>query len=226
MRLRTWLLLTVCALLVVESPELRALAQPPNRPKTTSEKLASGSDAPADLEITLSEDAVTRIAAAAMPLTLQGTNTAKVEVPVIGFVEVKATWTAVVSNPKITITTDTVSFEADAAVSVAPLNYQDKVHGKVDVIYDKKKNQLVVKMKDVAMNVNLRHNGGGATVKVDITDQMPPLELPIGLPPPVLKVAKKTVRVELSPKIEYLEGKVRVSSPLKIVVPKSSLKQN
>ena len=43
---------------------------------------------------------------------------------------------------------------------------------KLDVIYDKKKNHLVIKMKDITMNLNLRREGVGATIKVDITDQM------------------------------------------------------
>ena len=161
-----------------------------------------------------------------MPLTLRGTSPVRVELPVVGFVEVEASWVAVVSNPKISIEKDAARFEADVAVAVAPLNYEDKVHGELDVNYDKKKNQLFVKIKDVTLNLNLQHEGVGATAKVDITDQMPPIELPVGLPNPVLKIARKTVRVELSPRIEYLEGRVRVSSPLKLVKAKNAPKRN
>ncbi len=105
------------------------LAKPPKTPKRTSEQLAPDSNLSADLEITVSQDAVTRIAAAAMPLTLRGTSPVRVEVPVVGFVEVEAFWVAVVSNPKISIEKDAARFEADVAVAVAPLKYEDKVHG-------------------------------------------------------------------------------------------------
>lgn len=187
-----------------------------------SENRDSGLADPPDAEIFLSQDAVTRIAAASMPLTLQGTNKARVAAPVIGVSEVEASWTAIISNPRITIEKDAASFDADAAVSIGSLNYKHKVHGQLDMIFDKKKNQIVVKTNNVAMNLNLKQEGRGAAVKVDISDEMPQIEFRVGLPTSVLKLGKKTVRVELSPKVEYLEGRVRISSPLKIVAPKTS----
>ena len=215
-------LLFAASMLLVFAPMVIVSAQPSKTPPSPPGESTPRSEPPSDLEIVLSQDAVTRIAAAATPLTLQGTNTAKVEFPVVGFVEVEANWAAVVSNPKNSFEKDAARFEADAAVSAEPLRYQDKVRGKLDVTYDKKKNRLLVTMKEVAMKLNLRREGVGASIKVDITDQLPLIELPVGLPHPVLKVAKRTVRVELSPKIEYLEGMVKVSSPLGILEPKNA----
>lgn len=179
----------------------------------------------ADIAVFVSQQTVTQLANAVMPLTLRGTEVAKVTVPVAGEIEVKVPWVAVVSNPKIVIIKDAAQFDADVAVTAGPLNYKDTVHGDLDVTYDKKKNQLVIKVNKAVMNLKLRPEQGPAMIKVDVADQLPLIDLPVGLPSPVLKVAKKAVRLELDPKVGYQEGAVAVTSSVKVIVPKHSERQ-
>ncbi|MFQ5904702.1 MAG: hypothetical protein ACE5JO_13535 [Candidatus Binatia bacterium] len=167
-----------------------------------------------DITITLSQETVGRFAQIVMPVTLRGTETVSVSAPILGTIQVNVAWVAVASNPKIAIKRDAATFDADVTVRASPLQYKDKVHGSLNATFDKRRNQVVIKVKQAFLNLRVQQAGVGTVTKVDVTDRLPNFEIPVAFPAPILKVGKRTVRVETDPKVIFGDGLVIITSKI------------
>jgi hypothetical protein len=74
------------------------------------------------------------------------------------------TWT--VKNPKVTITTDKVRFQADAAIAVNVFKYDSTAYGDVEVKYDPVSNRISVKILKAAIQIYVSLFGK----KINITE--------------------------------------------------------
>lgn len=74
------------------------------------------------------------------------------------------TWT--VKNPKVTITTDKVRFQADAGIKVISFNYDTTAVGDVEVKYDAAANKISVKVLKAAVQIYINLFGK----KINITE--------------------------------------------------------
>ena len=175
---------------------------------TVSPSQAAGQD----ITITLSQEMVGRFAQIIMPVTLRGTEIVSVSAPIVGTIRVKAPWVAVVNNPKVTIKRYAATFDADVTVQSGPLQYRDKVHGTLSVTFDKRRNQVVIKVKQAFLNLKVQQVGAGAVRKVDVTDRLPNFEIPVAFPSPILKVGNRSVRVETDPKVSFGDRAVVITS--------------
>ena len=173
--------------------------------------------AESEMTIILSAESLERCAQVIMPLKLQGTQTAGVSLPVVGTLRADIRWVAVVKNPKITITKEAATFVADVDVQSGPLQYADKVDGVLEASFDKRRNQIVIVVKKAFVNLKMQQGPATTSVKLDVSSQMPPLQFPVGLPNPVLKVGKETVRIEMDPQLSLDTGALVVKSKLEFI---------
>ena len=166
---------------------------------------------PGILEIHVSHQIIQRAAELASPIRLKGFK----KTP-IGSVP----WTAIITNPVITITKKSASFVADLLIVAGPIKMMQKVNGDLEPHYLEKKNRIIIK----PVNVTLRTKGQEGSVpgfgNLDLNGMIPDFEIPVYLPKPYFKIDKKTIKVSIDPKFEFVDDGLRISTPVRLTVPR------
>ena len=178
--------------------------EPAGDQPAAEEKQAKQEELP-DITIIVSRETLQRFAQIAMPLRLRGTKSAKIKAPVVGSIGVKVPWTAIVNNPEISIKNGKALFDADVVITSGPLRYKDKVHGHLEAAYDRKNNRIVTIVKGAVIALNVRRGGVRGAIKLDISERLPEVQLPVALPEPMLKIQKKTVHLTYDPSFTFAE---------------------
>lgn len=171
-----------------------------------------------DITVTVSEKTINDVAALMMPVVLRGKETvASVNLPVVGNLRAEVDWVAEVQNPQIRIADGTATFLADVALRANAVRYQGQVRGTLDVGYDDRGDQFIAVINRAILEVKAQ-NGGGA-MKLDVSNRMPPIQLPVGFPNGVTRLGKKTVDIRTEPKVAFADGELVITSAVTFAAP-------
>ena len=175
----------------------------------------SRADAADDFSCRISQQAVEKFVVVDFPMEVTGTK--KLGGQAFGANlagEVK--WSAVVTDPEITIGQKRRSFRAKAKVLVPGMNIQwsGMVEGRLDIDYDAKGDALVVRVREAIVPVD----AGFFKVDIDVSDDIPEFRFKLAMPEVSLPDRQKIVRVNAAPTIEFVDGGVVVSSDLEFEV--------
>lgn len=119
--------------------------------------MSAVSHAEMDAKVVLSENALNGFLNAVGPIS-------RTENFKISSVSGQYTWA--VKNPKVTITTDKVRFQADAGIAVNVFKYDTTAYGDVEVKYDPLSNKISVKILKAAIQIYINLFGK----KINITE--------------------------------------------------------
>lgn len=169
--------------------------------------LASPAASAGDVDCRISQRAVQKFADFVFPMTIKGTKSlggAGLGASIAGSIA----WKATISKPRLTITRDARLFESHAVVEAAGINWTGTVKGKLAIEYIAKTRQLVVKVQDAIVPLNL----GLVKVDVDVSQDVPPFIFNVALPEVMVPDSRTPVRINAAPAITFEDGAVVLSS--------------
>lgn len=168
------------------------------------------------IEIHVDGSIIQRIAELASPIRLKGVQKSPVgNVP----------WVAIITNPAINFSNEAVTFVADCQVEVAanagpikvPIKMRQQLTGKLEPHYLKKKNRIIIKPVDVILKSNPKDQTGQVLGMLDLNGMIPDFEIPVYLPRPQFKINKKTIKIAIDPKFEFVESGLRITTAVEFL---------
>ena len=154
-----------------------------------------------DVECRISQQAVQRFAGVVFPMEIAGTK--KIAGQALGaslMGDVK--WTAVVSNPVITVSKDVQRFKAAVTARAAGITWSGDVEGSLDIRYDKKRSALVVQVRNAVAPIN----AGIVKFDLDISEDVPEFVFSVAMPEVTIPERRQVVRVKAEPVIDFEDG--------------------
>lgn len=176
---------------------------------------ATAGDAPPDLVATLTQETIQRFAQVLMPVTIRGNEPVRINVPVVGRVDLNVDWTAVVNDVRITIHRGSATLDAEVAAQVGPVRYTDKVRGALTVHIDPARRKIILTVQEAMFTLRTKRGGNVAAVRVDLSKHLKPLELPLQFLDHTVPIAGKGVRIETFPDLTLDEGMVVIRTYLR-----------